>query len=149
MIGFERVRNYLSGDIYVNTLNTLMGELDAKWKDRLERIAQAWDFYEGYHWEELPEQDTPELSVNYCRAFVNKFVAFELGKAFSFTTHSNMADQKITPDGRTQFEFLEDVWEDNEQYYYCLSMVQLKSVTCEAWTHIYFYISEDVYDSFW
>ena len=148
MIGFERVRNYLSGDIYVNTLNTLMGELDAKWKDRLERIAQAWDFYEGYHWEELPEQDTPELSVNYCRAFVNKFVAFELGKAFSFTTHSNMADQKITPDGRTQFEFLEDVWEDNEQYDYCVSMGQLKSVTGEAWTHIDFDTAEDVYDPF-
>lgn len=148
MLGFERVRNYLSGDKYTSTLNTLLGELDERWKDRLERIAQAWDFYEGYHWEGLPTQDTPELSVNYCRAFVNKFVAFELGKGFSFTTHSDMSEHIVTADGRTLFEFLEDVWEDNEQFDYCIQMGHLKSITGEAWTHIDFETAKDVYDPF-
>lgn len=148
MLGFERVRSYLSGDKYINTLNTLIGELDDKWKERLERIAQAWDFYEGYHWEGLPAQDTPELTINYSRAFVNKFVAFELGKAFTFTTHSDMEEYKVTSDGRTLFEFLEDVWEDNDQYAYCIEMGQSKSITGEAWTHIDFQPASEVYDPF-
>ena len=83
MIGFERRRDF--NDFFNTSLVGLQGELDNKQVERLRRIKTAWNFYEGYHWEEMPEQDTPEITVNYCRAFVDKFVSFELGKSFSIT----------------------------------------------------------------
>ena len=52
----------------------------------LKRVKEAWNFYEGYHWEDIDDLDTPQVTFNYCRAFVNKFVAFELGKGFSIKT---------------------------------------------------------------
>lgn len=33
------------------------GELSTKQKEDLENQIRAWNFYKGYHWEELPEQD--------------------------------------------------------------------------------------------
>ena len=52
----------------------------------LTNIKEAWNFYEGYHWEGIDDLDTPQVTYNYCRAFVNKFVAFEFGKGFSIKT---------------------------------------------------------------
>ena len=49
----------------------------------LKRIKEAWNFYEGYHWEGIDDLDSPQVTFNYCRPFVNKFVAFEFGKGFS------------------------------------------------------------------
>ena len=144
MLGFERIRSVLNGDAYYNTLLNLKGDIDTKWSNRLSRIRTAWNFYEGYHWEDIPCTDDVELSVNYCRAFVNKFVSFELGKAWSFTTHSNMSDKIITDDGRTLFEFLEDVWEDNDQYGLSIEMGQTKSVTGEAWIRVNYDKAEDL-----
>lgn len=147
MLGFERFRNFSSDD-YTATLMSLQGELDTKWTNRLRRIREQWNFYEGYHWQDIHEQDSPELSVNYCRAFVNKFVAFEMGKAFSFTTHSAVHNQPVTKDNRTLFDFLEDVWEDNNQYQWGIEMAQLKSVTGEAWVRVAYESPDEVYDPF-
>ena len=104
MIGFERRRDF--DDFFNTSLIGIHGELDNKQVERLKRIKRAWNFYEGYHWEEMPELDTPELTINYCRAFVNKFVAFELGKSFSMATHKKMENVTVTSDGRTSFEYL-------------------------------------------
>lgn len=146
MIGFERKKTF---DTLMQTnLIGLAGELDAKQQDRLYRIKQAWDFYEGYHWENLPEQDTPELTYNYCRAFVDKFVAFELGKSFSITTHKQVDGTTVTSDGRTLFEFLEDVWEDNNKGIFCTEMGQMKSITGEAWVQVAFIPKEKLDDPF-
>lgn len=147
MLDFERRKNFTSDD-YASTLLSLRGELEDKWVERLKRIRQAWNFYEGYHWQDIHHQDTPEITINYCRAFINKFTAFELGKAFTFTTHNKMIEQKVTQDGRTLFEFLEDVWEDNDQYNWCIEMGQLKNVTGEAWVHIVYEDADTVFDPF-
>ena len=122
MLGFERQRN--PEDFNNTTFALLEGELTNKEIDRLKRIRRNWNFYEGYHWEDFPSQDGTELTINYCRAFVNKIVSFELGKAFSFTTRKEHEKTPITPDGRTTFEYLEDVWEDNNQYQFCSEMRQ-------------------------
>ena len=53
---------------------------------RLEKIKEAWNFYEGYHWEGIDDLDSPQVTFNYCRPFVNKFVSFECGKGFSIKT---------------------------------------------------------------
>jgi len=146
MIGFERVRSF---DNFFNTnLLGLQGELDAKDVERLRRIREAWNFYDGYHWEELPEQDTPELTVNYCRVFVDKYVAFELGKAFSFITSKKMDGKFITDDERTVFDYLEDVWEDNDQYLFVTELGQIKSVTGEAWVQVRYYDPSELDDPY-
>ena len=64
----------------------VMGELNNTQQLRLSRIRTAWNFYEGYHWEDIPETDKPQITTNYCRPFVNKFVAFELGSGFKIGT---------------------------------------------------------------
>ena len=146
MIGFERRRDF---DDYFNTsLIGVQGELDNKQVERLKRMKRAWNFYEGYHWEEMPEQDTPELTINYCRTFVNKFVAFELGKSFTMSIHKSMEKAIITPDGRTSFEYLEDVWEDNDQYRLTTDLGQMKSVTGEAWLQVRYFKPEELRDPY-
>ena len=62
----------------------------------LKRIKEAWNFYEGYHWEGIDDLDTPQVTFNYCRAFVNKFVAFEFGKGFSIKTPTELEDVSVT-----------------------------------------------------
>ena len=52
------------------------GNLTNEEVQRLERIVEAWNFYEGYHWEGIDDEDSPQVTFNYCRPFVNKFVAF-------------------------------------------------------------------------
>ena len=64
----------------------------------LKKIKEAWNFYEGYHWEGIDDLDTPQVTFNYCRAFVNKFVAFEFGKGFSIKTPVEMDDVPVTID---------------------------------------------------
>lgn len=64
----------------------------------LKRIKEAWNFYEGYHWEGIDDLDTPQVTFNYCRAFVNKFVAFEFGKGFSIKTPVEMDEVPVTVD---------------------------------------------------
>lgn len=147
MLGFERNRSVQ--DSINSSLIGLSGELDQKQSNRLYKIKQAWNFYEGYHWEEMPEQDSPELTINYCRAFVDKFVAFELGDAFSFLVPTyDKSEEEVTNDGRTLFQYLEDVWEDNNQYRFCIELGQMKSITSEAWVQVIFQSPTEVHDPY-
>lgn len=151
MLGFERQRN--PEDFSNSTLHMLQDELTAKELERFKRIRRAWNFYEGYHWEDLQESEGPELTINYCRAFINKIVSFELGKAFSFTTRKELETievQKGTDDhpARTLFKYLESVWEDNNQYAFCNEMGQMKAVTGEAWVKVQYVSKDEVYDPF-
>lgn len=146
MLGFERKRSI--EDWFNTSLIGLEGILDEKQKARLTRIRNAWNFYEGYHWEELPDEDSVELTINYCRAFVDKFVSFELGKGFTFTTSRETEEVVVTPDGRTLFQFLEDVWEDNRQFELCTEFGQMKSVTGEAWFQVRYFPVDELQDPF-
>ena len=53
------------------------GELTPVQIDKLNKIKIAWNFYEGYHWEGIPQTDKPQMTENYCRPFVNKFVSLD------------------------------------------------------------------------
>ena len=140
----------------------------------LHRIKEAWNFYEGYHWEGIDDLDTPQVTFNYCRPFVNKFVAFELGKGFSIKTETAIENEGITindpklvenvdenEDGelsddekslkiqeKTQNDFLEQVWEDNHKDTLCVEIGQTKSITGEAWVKVQFESVEDLNDPF-
>ena len=62
----------------------------------LKRVKEAWNFYEGYHWEDTEQLDTPQVTFNYCRPFVNKFVAFEFGKGFTIKTSKEIENIGVT-----------------------------------------------------
>lgn len=148
MLGFERKRDFRDFIDIGATVTQLSTELDDLQLSRLKKIKRYWNFYEGYHWEEMPDVDTPEVTVNYCQAFINKFVSFELGKGFTFTPHELTEDVIVTPDGRTLFEYLEDVWEDNHQYEFATELGQMKSVTGEAWVQVRYFSTHEINDPF-
>jgi hypothetical protein len=145
MVGFERRRTFDSR--YNTSLIGIEGELDNNQIDRLKKVARNWNFFEGYHWEELEAQDK-EITVNYCRTFVNKFVAFELGKAFTFNLDSRTEKVAVHADGRDAFKFLEDVWVDNNQYLLSTEIGQMKSVTGEAWVQVRYLDPDELEDPY-
>ena len=141
----------------------------------LQRIKEAWNFYEGYHWEGIDDLDTPQVTFNYCRPFVNKFVAFEFGKGFSIKTPTEIEDREVTigdtkleiniddnNDGliddkegekvvvkeKTENDFLSQVWEDNHKETLCTEIGQTKSITGEAWVKVQYESPEDLADPF-
>lgn len=118
---------------------------------RLSRIRRAWNFYDGYHWEEIEPQNKPEITQNYCRAFVNKFVATEFGKGFYISYPDdiegevNIVEGKKVPEGSLEedeldiTEYLEEVWKDNNKFKFCLELGQSKSITGDGWVHVRYY----------
>ena len=148
MLGFERQRDARDFIDIGATVTHLSSDLDEQQLKRLTDCKRYWNFYEGYHWEDIQDVDTPEVTVNYCGAFVNKFVAFELGRGFTFTVHKNLYDTVVTNDGRTLFQYLEDVWEDNNQYALSTEIGQMKSVTGEAWVQVRYFSPDELEDPF-
>ena len=136
----------------------------------LKRVKEAWNFYEGYHWEGMDDLDSPQVTFNYCRPFVNKFVSFEFGKGFSIETPVEIEQDEVTVndpkldmvlgdelDGsddeviqreKTEGDFLNDVWEDNKKDILCIEIGQTKSITGEAWVKVQFEDPEDLNDPF-
>ena len=149
MIGFERKRDSRDFIELGATVSQLQTDLDEYQMKRVIKCKRLWDFYEGYHWEDIPDTDTPEITVNYCAAFVNKYVAFELGSGFTFTVHKDCESTVVTKDGRTLFEYLEDVWEDNNQMAFSTEMGQMKSVTGESWVQVRYYRPDEIEDPFY
>ena len=143
---------------------------------RLQRIKEAWNFYEGYHWEGIDDLDSAQVTFNYCRPFVNKFVAFEFGKGFTINTPSEFDSLEVTVndpivvedvdedhDGvfeeeeklpepiireKTLQEFLNDVWDSNNKDTLLTELGQTKSITGEAWVKVQYQSPEDLIDPF-
>ena len=148
MLGFERRRDFRDFIDIGATVTQLSSDLDNDQLKRLRKSKEYWNFYEGYHWEDMPDVDTPEITVNYCRSFVNKFVSFELGEGFTFSVHKDLSETVVTHDGRTLFEYLEDVWEDNNQYLFATEIGQMKSITGESWIQVRYFSPEELDDPY-
>jgi hypothetical protein len=112
------------------SLLSLGEQLNSEDVKRLSDYRKKWNFYEGYHWEDIPPSGKAEVTKNYCRAFVNKFVAFELGKGFSIKMKPQV-EEAIVP-------YLNEVWDDNKKEQFCLELGQTKSVTGDAWIQVTF-----------
>lgn len=112
------------------SLLSLGQKLEAEDVKRLSEYRKKWNFYEGYHWEDLPPSGKTEVTKNYCRPFVNKFVSFELGKGFSIKMKPEV-EPVILP-------FLNEVWDDNNRDNVCLEFGQTKSVTGDGWIQVSF-----------
>ena len=54
------VREKLNGLTLDNT------NLTSEESKKVKRIENAWNFYEGYHWEGVAETESNELTLNYC-----------------------------------------------------------------------------------
>lgn len=128
MVGFE---NKVS---FEDLLNISLAQMDGKISpDDINRITEyrrKWNFYEGYHWQEFSEADKNEVTLNYCRAFVNKYVDFEFGVGFSIKMKPSV-EELILP-------YLTEVWEDNNKQRVCQLIGQSKSVTGDGWAQIIF-----------
>ena len=142
----------------------------------LKRIKEAWNFYEGYHWEGIDDLDKPQVTFNYCRTFVNKFVSFEFGKGFTIKTPVELDNVGVTIDDKkieinldtngdgqlsedeiqggftikekTLGDYLFQVWKDNKKDTLLTELGQTKSITGEAWVKVQFEDPEDMNDPF-
>lgn len=114
----------------LNQLNTLSllgldSHLTSDERNRLQKTSEFWNFYEGYHWEHIQDVgERPQITENYCRAFVDKFVAFEFGTGFRVKSpfEDNDPETPIT-------DFLTEVWKDNKKENLCAELGQTKSVS--------------------
>lgn len=89
-------------DSVLDTINvgvlTKGGDLSDEERQFLIEVSNAWNFYEGFHWEGIDDLGGVQVTFNYCRAFVNKFVAFELGAGFSIHTPEELDKEPVTVD---------------------------------------------------
>ena len=70
---------------------------------RMARYSDSWQFYNGEHFANIPQEDRPEVVHNWSRRIVNLFTAIEtLGISFRFS--NQQAEEVALP-------FLNDVWE--------------------------------------
>lgn len=112
------------------TLDPTMAPSDSR---RLRRYRELWNHYEGFHWEGIPDEDKPQVTINYCRRFVDKFTSFLFGlhdeqtSGFSIKVPTEM--EKIT------LPFLNSVWdaEYNDKRRLCLMMGQSGGVTGDVY----------------
>lgn len=117
--------------------NVLLRSFGAKLSNddlaRLRRIQTNWNFWDGFHWENMPDTDKPQVTENYIRAFVDKFVAFELGNGFNVKMKPKV--EEIDGDN-DPLDFINAVWEYNNKLEKCVEIGQAKSVTGDAWVQV-------------
>lgn len=143
---------------------------------RLSKIRDSWNFYEGYHWEGMDDLDKPQVTFNYCRTFVNKFVSFEMGRGFNISTPIALKQLGVTKDTKPVlfadkngdgyvdeqelksqevinvekniYDFLTGVWKENDVEQFSIEFGQTKSVTGEAWVKVQYIHPDDLDDPF-
>lgn len=143
---FNNKRSY--NELYNVNLASLEGHLSSEDSERLAKIRRAWNFYEGYHWEDIPPIDKPEITENYCRAFVNKFVSFELGEGFNTKYSEAMRDLEVNEEGDTIEDYLDKVWDFNNYRTFCIELGQSKSITGDAWIQVRHFSKDELDDPF-
>ena len=134
-VGFE-YKNRIKFEEMNEVIMTLSDHLDTVDVDRLNTYKEFWDFYEGYHWEKIDATDKPQITKNYCRAFVDKFVAFEFSKGFTINVPVEDDDLEDTPMPITNF--LNEVWAYNNMQKFCVEFGQNKAVTGDGWVQVKF-----------
>lgn len=122
-------RMFSDGFSFVNpNLVALEQNLRPEDARKLQRYMTCWDFYDGLHYEQIPQDDKPQTTQNWCRKLVNVYNSAEFGNGFSF-----MFDQKVEND---ILPFLDGVWEDNNRDALLYELGQMKNVTGDGYIHI-------------
>ena len=147
MLGYERRLTY-NDSINTKTATDMLA-LSPEQAIRRERIRRAWNFYEGFHWEELPETDGVEMTLNYVRAFINRFVSFELGNGVRILSHEKLKGEIVDKNEKLDMtEYLRKVYENNGGGEFLLDLGQMKSVTGEAWVLVDFLSADEIEDPY-
>lgn len=141
---FNNKVNY--SDLNRVAMMELENQISPEDRDRLRRVREYWNFYEGYHWEDVPMGDKPQITENYCRKFVDKFVSFELGMGFTISVPFEQTDED---NEETKVnKFLDYVWNDNHRDSFCIELGQSKGVTGDGWVQVLFKKPSDLDDPF-
>ena len=119
--------------IHAALLKTLGVQISDEDLTRLNRAKRNWDFYDGYHWQEINDFDKPQVTENYIRAFVDKFVSFELGGGFSIKQEPVI--ESIEGENNP-YKFLSNVWEYNNKLEKCVELGQSKAITGDGWIQV-------------
>jgi hypothetical protein len=99
--------------------------------EELKRVQQEllyWKFYRGNQWTTQRPAGEPQNTINYSARFVDKGVAFLMGKGFTLNVEKNA--EKITK------PFLDKVWDDNNRLETGVEMAQSGGVTGDAWVKV-------------
>lgn len=147
MLGYER-RLTFNDSVNTKTATDMLA-LSPEQAIRRERIRRAWNFYEGFHWEELPETDGVQMTLNYVRAFINRFVSFELGNGVRILSHEKLKGEIVDKNEDLDMtEYLRKVYENNGGGEFLLDIGQMKSVTGEAWILVDFLNADEIEDPY-
>lgn len=119
-----------NGRLATALAGNMMAELDTGNQNRLQRLPNFWNFYEGFHWEGIDGGEKPETTKNFCRRFVDKFVAAEFAGGISFKFDEEV-EEVILP-------FLNDVWEGSGKDMLLQDMGQFKAVTGDGFLHVHY-----------
>jgi hypothetical protein len=110
---------------------TLAEHLNPAESARLNANKRYWDFHEGLHWQEIPNDGSkPQVTENWCRRFVTKWTAAEFGEGFNIKFKKEV-EKQVLP-------FVNEVWEDNNYEVLIQDLSQNKNVTGDGFIHIYF-----------
>lgn len=89
--------------------------------DRVERISTAWNFYFAKHWTFEREDQEPLITINYCRALVDKKISFLVGEGFTLNVPAALQSKTLP--------LLQKAWDDNGRQRLPFEIVQEGSVT--------------------
>lgn len=81
-------------------------------KNDIDDYLRNKDYYEGFHWEEVghEDEDRPDITSNYIKAFVDKFKHYEVGRGFNVKMKEEI--EKI--EGRNNpLGLINNVWDYN------------------------------------
>ncbi|MMZ52640.1 Phage portal protein, SPP1 Gp6-like [compost metagenome] len=135
MYTFERKVQTLTENSLASAMLSAKGlQISEEQRARLDKIQSDWQFYEGYHWQGISDTDKPQVTKNYIRKFVDKFVAFEFRKGFILNMKPEI--EQITENNPK--EFISNVWDDNGKFAKLTEIGISKSITGDAWIQPYF-----------
>ena len=123
MIGFQRlIKQILPLKGFSSDVNSYLTAQESK---RLSRYGNSWQFYEGDHYADIPQEDRPEVVHNWCRKIVNLYTAIEtLGVGFRF---ANTEAEKVA------LPFLNDVWAQSDKDTLLFNAAQEKNVAGDTY----------------
>jgi len=131
MISRGMFADFSSGYNWINpNLIAFEEMLNAEDVQRIKKYITHWNFYDGFHWQNIEATDKPEVTQNWCRRFVNKFASSEFngGVAWKF---DEAVEQDILP-------FLDEVWKDNGKDALFQELAQTKGVCGDCYIHVHY-----------
>lgn len=145
-MSYEFTRSLNRDNIHHTMLTNLGMDLSAEDKRRLSTYATHWNFYEGYHWEGLGGDTESQVTENYCRAFVDRFVGFEFGQGFTIKMDPSI--ESLEDSEQNPHEFINDVWNYNGKQNKLIELGQMKGVTGDVWVGVSYTSPDELKDPF-